>query len=49
VLRGMGLGKRTYGTQRRKNHVWWPLIPALRRQRKVDLQVQGQPGLQNEL
>jgi hypothetical protein len=29
---------------------WWltPLIPALRKQRQVDLQVQGQPGLQSE-
>jgi hypothetical protein len=29
---------------------WWPtpLIPALGRQRQVDLWVQGQPGLQSE-
>jgi hypothetical protein len=27
---------------------WWPLIPALGRQRQVDFWVQGQPGLQSE-
>jgi hypothetical protein len=30
--------------------VWWrtPLIPVLGRQRQVDFQVRGQPGLQSE-
>jgi hypothetical protein len=27
---------------------WWPLIPALGRQRQADFWVQGQPGLQSE-
>jgi hypothetical protein len=26
-----------------------PLTPALRRKKQVDLQIQGQPGLQSEL
>jgi hypothetical protein len=32
------------------SQAWWrtPLIPALERQRQVDLRVRGQPGLQSE-